>query len=121
MPHGNMAQKHDKEFWGRIMGRHWAAYCARCTVFARAGLAAASADTLKIGMVQPVTGAAAESGKYQVQGAKLAAEAINRTGGVLGKQIELIIEDDQTTNPGAVLAFSKLASDPSIAAFIGSV
>jgi branched-chain amino acid transport system substrate-binding protein len=81
----------------------------------------AKADTLKIGMVQPLTGAAAESGKYQVQGAKLAVEAINKSGGVLGKQIELVIEDDQTTNPGAVLAFSKLASDPSIVAFIGSV
>jgi branched-chain amino acid transport system substrate-binding protein len=103
------------------MSRHWAAYCALLTIFAGAGVAEASADTLKIGMVQPVTGAAAESGKYQVQGAKLAAEAINKAGGVLGKQIELVIEDDQTTNPGAVLAFSKLASDPSIAAFIGSV
>src|SRR6516165_6355671 len=103
------------------MSRHWAAYGALLAIFAGAGLAEASADTLKIGMVQPVTGAAAESGKYQVQGAKLAAEAINKAGGVLGKQIELIIEDDQTTNPGAVLAFSKLASDPSIAAFIGSI
>jgi branched-chain amino acid transport system substrate-binding protein len=103
------------------MIRHWAAHCAMAAFFAGAGLAGAYADTLKIGMVQPVTGAAAESGKYQVQGAKLAAEAINKAGGVLGKQIELIIEDDQTTNPGAVLAFSKLASDPSIAAFIGSI
>jgi branched-chain amino acid transport system substrate-binding protein len=103
------------------MTRHWTAYCALLTILAGAGLAEASADTLKIGMVQPVTGAAAESGKYQVQGAKLAVDAINKAGGVLGKQVELIIEDDQTTNPGAVLAFSKLASDPSIAAFIGSV
>jgi branched-chain amino acid transport system substrate-binding protein len=103
------------------MARHWAAYCALFALLAGAGLAGASADTLKIGMVQPVTGAAAESGKYQVQGAILAKEAINKAGGVLGKQIELVIEDDQTTNPGAVLAFSKLASDPSIAAFIGSI
>ncbi len=78
-------------------------------------------DTLKIGMVQPLTGPAAESGKYQTQGAKLAVEAVNKAGGVLGKQVELVIEDDQTTNPGAVLAFSKLASDPSITAFIGSI
>lgn len=80
-----------------------------------------AADTLKIGMVQPLTGPAAESGKYQIQGAKLAVEEVNKAGGVLGRQIELVIEDDQTTNPGAVLAFSKLASDPSIAAFLGSI
>src|SRR5271166_6006902 len=68
------------------------------------GLAAAHAETLKIGMVQPLTGPAAESGKYQTQGARLAIEAVNKNGGVLGKQVELVVEDDQTTNPGAVLA-----------------
>lgn len=80
-----------------------------------------AAETLKIGMVQPLTGPAAESGKYQTQGARLAIEAVNKNGGILGKQVELVIEDDQTTNPGAVLAFSKLASDPEIVAFIGSI
>jgi len=103
------------------MGRLFAASFAVLAFLASGGLGNALADTLKIGMVQPLTGAAAESGKYQVQGAKLAVEAVNKAGGVLGKQIELVIEDDQTTNPGAVLAFSKLASDPSIIAFIGSI
>lgn len=100
--------------WSRL------AKAAVAAVWALTGTAHA-ADTLKIGMVQPITGAAAESGKYQIQGAKLAIEAVNKAGGVLGKQVELVIEDDQTTNPGAVLAFSKLASDPSIVAFIGSI
>jgi branched-chain amino acid transport system substrate-binding protein len=54
-------------------------------------------------------------------GAKLAVEAINKAGGILGKQIELIIEDDQTTNPGIVLAFSKLAANPDIVGFLGSI
>lgn len=103
------------------MGRLFAACFVVFAFLASADLGNALADTLKIGMVQPLTGAAAESGKYQVQGAKLAVEAVNKAGGVLGKQIELIVEDDQTTNPGAVLAFSKLASDPSIIAFIGSI
>ena len=76
---------------------------------------------IKIGMVLPVTGPAAEAGKYATGGAKLAVEAINKAGGILGKQIELIIEDDQTTNPGIVLAFSKLASQPDIVAFLGSI
>ena len=54
-------------------------------------------------------------------GAKLAAEEVNKAGGVLGRPIDLVIEDDQTTNPGIVLAFSKLAGDKDIPAFIGSV
>ncbi|EWY41542.1 ABC transporter substrate-binding protein [Skermanella stibiiresistens SB22] len=80
-----------------------------------------AAETLKIGMVAPLTGPAAESGRFQVNGAKLAADEVNKAGGVLGKQLELVIEDDQTTNPGAVLAFSKLAGDSDIPAFIGSI
>jgi branched-chain amino acid transport system substrate-binding protein len=81
----------------------------------------AQSQTIKIGMVIPVTGPAAESGKYALIGAKLAADAVNKAGGVLGKPIEIITEDDQTTNPGAVLAFSKLASNPEIVAFLGSI
>ena len=80
-----------------------------------------AAEPLKIGIVAPLTGPAAESGRYQTQGAKLAAEEVNNAGGVLGRPIELVIEDDQTTNPGIVLAFSKLAGDKDIPAFIGSV
>ena len=83
--------------------------------------ARAQAATIKIGMCAPVTGPAAESGRYAQIGAKLAVDAVNKAGGVLGKQVELIIEDDQTTNPGIVLAFSKLASQPDMVAFLGSI
>jgi branched-chain amino acid transport system substrate-binding protein len=85
------------------------------------GSARAQGATIKIGMCAPVTGPAAESGGYAVKGAKLALEAVNKAGGVLGKQLELIVEDDQTTNPGIVLAFSKLASQPDIVGFLGSI
>jgi branched-chain amino acid transport system substrate-binding protein len=85
------------------------------------GSARAQGATIKIGMCAPVTGPAAESGGYAIKGAKLALEAVNKAGGVLGKQLELIVEDDQTTNPGIVLAFSKLASQPDIVGFLGSI
>src|SRR5271163_4560617 len=83
----------------------------------------ASADdaTIKIGMVLPVTGPAADNGKYSLTGAKIALDRVNKAGGVLGKQVELVTEDDQTTNPGAVLAFSKLAAQPDIVAFLGPI
>ncbi len=85
------------------------------TAWAQAG------STFKIGIVLPVTGPAAEAGRYALNGAKLAIEGVNKAGGILGKPIELLTEDDQTTNPGAVLAFSKLASQPDIVAFLGSI
>src|SRR3954465_5104668 len=84
-------------------------------------IAKAQGATIKIGMCAPVTGPAAESGGYAIKGAKLALEAVNKAGGVLGKQLELIVEDDQTTNPGIVLAFSKLAAQADIVGFLGSI
>jgi branched-chain amino acid transport system substrate-binding protein len=78
-------------------------------------------NTLKIGMILPVTGPGADSGKYSLTGAKIALDRVNKAGGVLSRQVELVTEDDQTTNPGAVLAFSKLAAQPDIVAFIGSI
>src|SRR5438477_2948005 len=83
--------------------------------------ARAQGSTIKIGMCVPVTGPAAEQGLYAQNGAKLALAAVNKAGGILGKQVELVIEDDQTTNPGIVLAFSKLAAQPEIVAFLGSI
>ena len=83
--------------------------------------ASAQGASVKIGMVVPITGPAAASGAFAVQGARIALERVNKAGGVLGKPLELVTEDDQTTNPGAVLAFSKLASQPEIVAFLGSI
>ena len=84
-------------------------------------VARAEGETIKIGMVLSVTGPGADSGKYALTGAKIALDRVNRSGGVLGKQVELVTEDDQTTNPGAVLAFSKLAVQPDFVAFIGQI
>lgn len=81
----------------------------------------AQGATIKIGMVLPITGPAAEQGKWALNGAKLALANINKAGGVLGKQLELVTEDDQTTNPGIVLAFSKLAAQQDIVGFLGSI
>src|SRR5271168_1407884 len=97
-----------------------AAYMASGASTAQAANAPGDAATIKIGMVLPVTGPAADNGKYSLAGAKIALDRVNKAGGVLGEQVELVTEDDQTTNPGAVLAFSKLAAQPDIVAFIGS-
>ena len=80
---------------------------------------AADPAPIKIGMIVPMTGPIAESGRYGIQGAKLAVEDINKAGGVLGRPLELVIEDDQSTNPSTILAFTKLVGDKDIVAFLG--
>ncbi len=93
---------------------------AALPVFGIAGRARAE-DTVKIGVVSPVTGPVAEPGRIQLNSARLAVEKANAAGGILGRKIELIVEDDQGTNPGAVLAFSRLAEHKDIVAFLGSI
>jgi branched-chain amino acid transport system substrate-binding protein len=87
--------------------------------FAITGRARAD-DTIKIGVTTPMTGPAAESGKFMMNGIRLALEEVNAKG-VLGKKMEAVAEDDQTTNPGSVLAFSRLVNRGDCAAFIGSI
>ncbi len=81
---------------------------------------ARAAETLKIGVVSPVTGPAAESGGFQRTGVQLAVDEVNEKG-VLGRKLETVVDDDATTNPGAVLAFSRLSGDPAMVGFIGSI
>ncbi len=81
---------------------------------------ARAAETLRFGVTSPITGPAAESGGFQQTGVKLAVDEVNEKG-VLGKKLEFVVDDDQTTNPGAVLAFSRLSGDPAMVGFIGSV
>src|SRR5664280_3552779 len=48
---------------------------------------------VKIGMVDPLTGVYAAIAQGEVVGAKFAAEEVNKKGGILGRQVELLIED----------------------------
>jgi len=80
-----------------------------------------SADTIKIGLINESTGPNAEAGGYTINGVRTAIEQINKRGGLLGKQVEVIIEDTQSSNPGTVLAFSKLGGDKDIVAMIGPI
>lgn len=93
---------------------------ALCTTLLLA-VNANAADTIKIGVVSTLTGPYAEWGTFQVNGLKLALEDIKKAGGILGKQVELQIEDNASTNPGTVLSFTKLFSDPSIKGIVGPI
>ena len=82
---------------------------------------APAAEPIKIGVVSTLTGPYAEWGTFQVNGLKLALEDINKAGGILGRQVELRIEDNASTNPGTVLSFTKLFTDPRVKGIVGPI
>jgi branched-chain amino acid transport system substrate-binding protein len=82
---------------------------------------AAAAEPIRIGVVNMLTGPFAEAGSLQVNGLQLALEDINKAGGIMGHPVELRTEDNGSTNPGTVLAFSKLFTDPAIKAIVGPI
>ncbi len=85
------------------------------------GLGSAQAqDTIKIGVTQPLTGAVAAAGNYVVQGAKVAVEQINASGGVLGKKIELVIEDNKSNPTEAVATVEKLIVKDKVPVILGA-
>jgi branched-chain amino acid transport system substrate-binding protein len=82
---------------------------------------AAAADAIKIGLTAEMTGPNAEAGAYQVNGAQLALDEINKAGGVDGVQLELKVEDTQSSNNGAVNALSHLGAEGNVTAIVGPV
>jgi branched-chain amino acid transport system substrate-binding protein len=87
--------------------------------FLAAGTAQAQ-ETIKIGVNEPLTGAVAASGTYVTNGARIGAEVVNRNGGVLGKKLELIIEDNKSNPKEAVDAAEKLILRDKVPAMIGA-
>ena len=79
----------------------------------------AMADAL-IGVSLPQTGPKALVGRNFKQGVELAVTEINAAGGVLGKPLEVVFEDDQGDNPnGAINAVNKLMQVSKVPVMIG--
>lgn len=94
---------------------------ATTAILAASALTAAHAqETIKIGVTQPLTGAFAASGNYVAQGTKIAAEEINKDGGVLGKKIQLIVEDNKSNPTEAVTTVEKLIEQDKVPLLIGA-
>ena len=74
-----------------------------------------SDDTIKLGILCSLTGNSQTNGGYAQQGAKMAVEEINAAGGINGKQIELVIEDDGGKADTAINAYNKLQSQKAVA------
>src|SRR5580658_7517308 len=77
-------------------------------------------ETVKIGVIQPLTGSVAYNGTTDVNGIKLALGEINARGGVLGKKVEIVVEDGQCKPADTVNAAEKLTQRDKVVALIGA-
>lgn len=78
-------------------------------------------NTINIGEFASLTGIQATFGQSMHNGIKLAIQEINKSGGVLGKQINLMTEDDQSKSEEAATVVQKLVNRDKVIAVLGEV
>ncbi|MEY2879085.1 MAG: hypothetical protein RLZZ15_1465, partial [Verrucomicrobiota bacterium] len=83
--------------------------------------AARAQDTIKIGEFASMTGKEATFGQFAHQGTLLAIEEINAAGGVLGRKLELLLEDDQSKPGEAATIVKKFISRDKVVAVLGEI
>src|ERR1051325_9857406 len=80
----------------------------------------AQGATIKLGTLTPLTGAGGNYGPSMRKAMEWVAEQINGAGGVAGRKIQLVSEDDQTNPEAAVRAARKLIDVDKVAAIMGT-
>ena len=82
--------------------------------------AAFAADTIKIGSLVALTGDWAAYGQTEERSGQLAVDEINAAGGVLGKQVELVVYDFRTREEDAVNAVRRMIEVDKVVAIVGA-
>jgi branched-chain amino acid transport system substrate-binding protein len=80
----------------------------------------AQAGPINIGALTPLTGSGGLYGPSMVKAIKAVADEVNKAGGVLGRQINIISEDDQTNPEAGVRAARKLVDVDKVSAILGT-
>src|SRR5713226_175478 len=93
---------------------------ALAIVFAVGAPSAQQAEAIKIGVIQPLSGPVAASGNYIRMGAEIGRDWINGRGGVLGRKVELLIEDNKSDPKEAATAAEKLIIRDKVPIIVGA-
>ncbi|HYV09799.1 MAG TPA: ABC transporter substrate-binding protein [Pyrinomonadaceae bacterium] len=78
-------------------------------------------DKVRIGVFMSTTGSTANFGISSVNGIKMAADEINAAGGINGKQVELLVQDDRSDASEAATIVTKFVTQDQVNAVIGEV
>src|SRR5688500_9149201 len=93
---------------------------ASCERRSSSGGATTTGDIL-VGFYGSLTGDGASVGQSSREGAELAVDELNAAGGVLGRPVKLLVEDDQSRPEEASSAVTKLITQDRVVAVIGEV
>jgi branched-chain amino acid transport system substrate-binding protein len=77
-------------------------------------------EAVKVGVIQPLSGSVAASGNYVRMGAEIGRDWINAKGGVLGRKVELLIEDNKSDPKEAATAAEKLIVRDKVPVIVGA-
>ena len=91
------------------------------TFLSGCGSSSSDSEVIKIGGIGPLSGDAATYGTSVKEGAELYLQEINDSGGIDGKKIVLIFEDDQADPNSAKQAFNKLVDKDGVCSILGAV
>ena len=105
---------------GNNMTINFAKLTIASAVLSVAGLAVA-ADPIKIGVTGPFTGGSSSMGVSMRDGVKLAVEEINKSGGVLGRQLQVVERDDEAKNERGVQIAQELINKEKVTATVGYI
>src|SRR5437870_6585568 len=83
------------------------------------GLPAEAQGPIRIGASLSLTGTYAKRGRNQHEGYKLSEKDLNAKGGLLGRKVELVVYDDQSTPATAVRLYEKLITEDKVDAIMG--
>src|SRR5947209_12381171 len=83
------------------------------------GLAAQAQGPIRIGASLSLTGTYAKLGRNQHEGYKLCEKDLNATGGLLGRKVEFVVYDDQSTPATAVRLYEKLITEDMVDGVMG--
>jgi branched-chain amino acid transport system substrate-binding protein len=110
---------------GKISRRHLVqagAALGASTLFSPPTLTFAQGETpIRVGMHDPLTGTYAAEGDSEVKGAKMALAEINARGGMLGRKVDLIVEDDNANAGLAAQKAHKLIEQEKCSFLMGAV
>ncbi len=76
-------------------------------------------EPVRIGFFMSMTGRDASFGEASLRGARLAVDGLNAAGGVLGRPVELVVEDDRSIAGESATAVKKLISRDRVVALVG--